>query len=143
MERVMHADLRKGRDKPSCSLCGGYPPHCCIVEKGTGKESASSFIDNALRAALPPDVPPSFTRIVSARWTGTGRKRVAEAELTMFDGQPAKVRVWRYGSYPDALAHTFHDLTGGDVSFEDGRWIRIDRTTLEPVSAQLEMFPDA
>lgn len=104
--------------------------------------SAANFIDGALRACLPPGVPPSFQSIVSARWTGAGRKRVAEAELTMFDGLPAKVRVWRYGSYPDALAHTFHGLPGGDVSFEDGRWIRIDPTTLEPAPAQLEIFTD-
>ena len=103
---------------------------------------AAGFIDRALRASLPLGVPPPYTRMVSARWTGAGRKRVAEADLTMFDGQPAKVRVWRYGSYPDALAHTFHDLPGGDVSYEDGRWIRIDPATLEPVRAQLEMFND-
>ena len=107
-----------------------------------GAARAAGFIDRALRACLPQDVPPSFTRIISARWTRTRRKRVAEADLTMFDGQPAKVRVWRYGSYPDALAHTFHDLPGGDVSYEDGRWIRIDPATLEPVRAQLEMFND-
>ena len=105
--------------------------------------TAVAFIDAALRACLPPGAPPSFTLIISARWIETGRKRVAEADLTMFDGLPAKVRVWRYGSYPDALAHTFYDLPGGDVSFEDGRWVRIDRATLEPVAAQLEMFPDA
>lgn len=143
MERVMHADLRKRQGGPSCRFCGGFMPDCCIVEDWPEKTTAAAFIGGALRACLPPGVPPSFQSIVTARWTGTGRKRVAEAELTMFDGQPAKVRVWRYGSYPDALAHTFYDLPGGDVSFEDGRWVRIDRTTLEPVSAQLEMFRDA
>lgn len=143
MERVMHADLRKGRGGPSCRFRGGFLPDCCIVEDWPKKTAAAVFIEGALRACLPPGVPPSFHSIVSARWIGAGRKRVAEAELTMFDGLPAKVRVWQYGKYLDALAHTFHDLPGGDVSFEDGRWIRIDPATLEPVSAQLEMFPDA
>ena len=115
-------------------------PDCCIVEDWPTKTTAAVFIEGALRACRPPDVPPSFTHIVSARWTGSGRKRVAEADLIMFDGQPAKVRVWRYGSYPDAIAHTFHDLPGGDVSFEDGRWIRINRETLEPVPAQMDLF---
>ena len=102
---------------------------------------AADFIDTALRSCLPPGVPSSFNRIVSARWTGTDRSRVAEADLLMFDGQPAKVRAWRYGRYPDAIAHTFHDLPGGDVSIEAGRWIRIDRETLEPVPAQMDLFP--
>lgn len=54
----------------------------------------------------------------------------------MFDGQAATVRVWLYARGRDAFAHEWTSMLGGDCSFEDGAWIRIDRATLEPMPAQ-------
>lgn len=98
---------------------------------------AREYIDAALRACLPDGVPPSFRSINNARFVGVGRDRPAEADLTMFDGLPARVRVWLWG--PSSYAHAWLDMPGGDCSFEAGRWIRIDHHTLEPIPDQIEM----
>lgn len=99
---------------------------------------AAQFIDTHLRACLPPGVPPSYSKIVQAVFVGRGKDRQALADLIMFDGLPAKVMIRTTGLKP----HRFIDLPGGDVSFEDGRWIRICRTTLEPMPAQMPLFED-
>lgn len=90
---------------------------------------AKDFVDAHLRGCLPPGVPPSYRSIVSAEFVGRGRERRAVAGLVMFDGLPAQVSVRAWG----IPGHRFVDLPGGDVSFEDGRWIRIDPVTLEPM----------
>lgn len=96
---------------------------------------AAKFVSSRLDACLPPGVPPSYKSIVAASYVGNGKDRRAEASLIMFDGLPAKVSVSTIGLMP----HRFFELPGGDVSFENGRWIRIDRSTLEPVTAQMQL----
>ncbi len=101
------------------------------------QESATGIVRDHLASVLPPGTPPKYREIVSARFFGTGRSRQAIADLVLFDGLPATVRVfgWRRGM----AGHCFIDLPGGDCSFEDGRWIRIDRATLEPIPSQLRL----
>jgi hypothetical protein len=93
--------------------------------------NAREYIDNALRACLPPGVPPSYQSIDAAHYTGFGRRLEAFGTVTMFDGAPAKVRVWQYAH--EAYAHEWTEMNGGDCSFEDGAWVRIDRATGTPV----------
>lgn len=98
---------------------------------------ANSFVADRLMACLPPGVPASYREITSARFEGTGANRMAVADLIMIDGLPAKVQVSTWGLMP----HRFTHLPGGHLTFEDGRWIRIDHDTLEPFPAQGELFP--
>lgn len=86
---------------------------------------AKAFVERALLDVLPPDVPPSWSSIDSARYVGTGRRREAHAELTMFDGRPAKVRVWFWDKGSTSCAHEWTDPGHGEpCGFEDGRWQR-------------------
>lgn len=89
---------------------------------------AAEFVDTRLRACLPLGIPASYISITSASYVGRGKERRALADLIMFDGLPARVSVNTTGLMP----HRFTELPGGDVSFEGGRWIRIDPVTLEP-----------
>lgn len=100
------------------------------------RPSARDHVEQALRACLPDGVPPSYRSIDGARYVSAQPRHEAVAEVTMFDGQPAKVRVWLYARNRDAFAHEWLEMEGGGCSFEDGQWLRIDRATMEPVSNQ-------
>lgn len=97
------------------------------------RPSAKEHVEQALRACLPHGVPPSFRSIDAAHYVSAQPRHEAVAELTMFDGRPAKVRVWLYTRNRDAFAHEWIELPGGHCSFEEGQWVRIDPVTLEPV----------
>lgn len=92
-------------------------------------KAAERFVDDRLRACLPHGVPPAYLEITRAKFVGSGKNRVAVADLVMFDGLPGKVVVSTKGLMP----HRFTDLPGGDVSFEGGIWMRICPETLEPL----------
>lgn len=83
------------------------------------------IVDAHLRACLPPGVPPSYARITRARKIGTGRSAEIIAELIMFDGFEGRVSLRQHG--PELWSYRFFHLPEGDISFEDGRWIRIPR----------------
>lgn len=104
------------------------------------RPTAATHVEQALRACLPPGVPPSWHSIDGARYVSAQPRHEATAELTMFDGLPAKVRVWLYGRGSDAFAHEWTYLPGGHCSYEDGRWQRINPETLEPFPDQPDMF---
>ncbi len=99
------------------------------------RPSAKDYVVQALRACLPEGVPPSFRSIDAARYISAQPRHEATAEVTMFDGRPAKVRVWLFARNRDAFAHEWTEMPGGDCSFEGGQWVRIDRETLEPINA--------
>lgn len=86
---------------------------------------ADQLVRQALEAALPPGVPPSFREIVGARFIA---KNAATAELVMVDGLPATVSLtrWAFG-----WSHRFTHMEGGALSFEDGRWTRVDEPQLD------------
>jgi hypothetical protein len=69
--------------------------------------------------ALPPKCPPHFRMITSARFID---KKTIVADLIMFDGMEATAhfRKWALG-----WSHGWDALPGGDISFEEGAWIRI------------------
>lgn len=85
------------------------------------KSSAAEFITSQMQDCLPPGAPLSFT-IDEARFIGSGRKRVAVAKVTMFDGLPAELEV---GSWGGGHKHRWPSMEGGDCCFEVGRWIRV------------------
>ncbi|WP_374453784.1 hypothetical protein [Phenylobacterium sp.] len=83
--------------------------------------TAASVVRDTLLAVLPPGVPPSFDRIVSARFIGTGRRRIASADLVMFDGSPATVEVWIAGV---CTAHRWTSMPGGSAFWDGDAWRR-------------------
>ena len=86
--------------------------------------SAETLIREHLIGCLPPGSMPSFRRIISAAFDGTGRKRKAIGRLEMFDGQPATVEVFQWG--PNAWGHRWADMPGGACSLEPSGWVRCD-----------------
>ena len=80
--------------------------------------------------SLPPGVPPYFASIDTAAFDG----KSVVAALTMFDGQPAvaRFRRWAYG-----WSLGWDSMPGGDVSFENGRWVRV-RGETQPSLFDLE-----
>lgn len=98
------------------------------------KQTAAEFVTAAMQDCLPPGVPLSFTIDWANFMVATGPKAWAAAQVTMFDGLPAQLEVHRWG---DSHKHRWVAMMGGDASFEDGRWIRIDRETMEPITPVL------
>jgi hypothetical protein len=87
--------------------------------------SAADALLSGVRAMLPPDAPELFT-LKSAKWHGSGRRREAVGEVTMFDGRPARLAVGTHemGGHV-GLSHYWISLPGGACSLEDGRWLRV------------------
>ena len=86
------------------------------------RESSEDCITRVLMDVLPGGVPPSFRRVVRSSFTGDRR---VVATLEMFDGLPAEVEAWQWR--PDGWAHRWLQLDGGDLSWEDGQWVRVQR----------------
>jgi hypothetical protein len=84
-------------------------------------ESPKDIVLAAMADVLPAGVPLSFT-VTKARFDGKGVRRVALADVIMFDEQPARLKVWRLA---DAWAHEWLELPAGPVSWERGQWVRI------------------
>lgn len=63
----------------------------------------------------------SFREVVSARKIGAGRSQQIYADLIMFDGQPAKLRLekWQYG-----WSHQWLELPGGPIEMVGDSWQR-------------------
>jgi hypothetical protein len=97
---------------------------------------ASDIVRQTLEATLPPGVPPSFSEIVGASFFGSGRGRTIHAKLVMIDGLPGVVRLSRWAM---GWSHQWIDLPGGDLSFENGEWVRIggDGEPVLPLFASL------
>lgn len=97
----------------------------CAATRGPTRAAmgADNFIICAMRECLPDDVPLSFA-VVSARWMRKGAQRRAVAEVVMFDGAPATLEVWTWSS-EGGHAHMWKSMTGGDATFEVGRWVRV------------------
>lgn len=91
--------------------------------------SSASAVSLVLTSVLPPGVPPSFNKILSSHWVGTGRKRIATATLEMFDGLTASVECWNYGrkEWIDGWAHRWTSMDGGDISWNGSNWERVKR----------------
>lgn len=89
--------------------------------------SAAEAVRLVLMAALPPGSPPSFREIAAARFTGSGRGRVAVADLVMFDGLPATAEVFAGGKMlgHTVWGHRWTKMAGGPCVLEDGRWQRV------------------
>jgi len=81
-------------------------------------------ITAVLRAVLPPRVPPSFRRVLCARFDGAGWQRTVVADLEMVDGLPATVEAWRY--VPGGWAHRWLAMAGGPIFWNGQRWHRED-----------------
>lgn len=97
-----------------------------VPRAAPAKRSAADEIRRVLMEVLPAGVPPSFGRIVTAQFSGKSR---VVAELEMFDGLRAEVEAWQW--CPDAWAHRWVKLEGGDLSWENGAWHRVSEDQSE------------
>lgn len=105
------------------------------------RPDAIVHVEAVLRAVLPLGCPPSWRSIDAARYVTGHPTHEAIADVTMFDGRAAKVRVWSANRAFTLHAHEWLETGGGEpCSFEGGQWIRIDPNTLKPVAEQREMF---
>lgn len=82
---------------------------------------AESVVRKVLSDALPAGAPPSFRRIVETRRLMSPNRVIAVLE--MFDGLDAEVEVWQASSI--IWAHRWNSMRGGDISYENGKWVRI------------------
>lgn len=85
-------------------------------------EKARRIALGVLLGVLPDGVPPSWQAVISAKTAGAGRNKTITAQLLMFDGQSATVRLSRWSM---GWSHRWLDLPGGDISYEGGRWVRV------------------
>ncbi|MGX5776955.1 hypothetical protein [Methylorubrum zatmanii] len=103
---------------------------------------AEILIRDHLIGCLPPGVPPSFRRIVSACFDGVGHKRKAVGHMEMFDGRPATVEVFQWA--PNAWGHRWSDMPGGACSWEGSCWVRCDdEGNILPAQMALAFTPPA
>lgn len=110
-------------------------------------EALIEIVDTHLRGCLPPGVPPSYRQITRARWAEDRRKRrVIEADLVMFDGAFASVRVTEHRMLFGEVVRSHRFVMETAVFWEDGAWHRDDPgefawdTIRSGHPAQLEMF---
>lgn len=105
--------------------------------------SAGHSVASYMASCLPHGVPPCHRLIANARFVGFGRRRVAVADVEMFDGQPATIEVFRWGPM-NAFGHRWTAMQGGAAFYEDGRWQRdlpADDSAAE--EARIEALPAA
>jgi hypothetical protein len=100
-------------------MCLGF--EVSAQEWNKPRNKATDVIREVLMDVLPSGVPAQFARLVSARFTGKSR---VTASLIMFDGKPAEVEAWKWRD--DSWAHRWISLEGGDISWEDGEWRRVN-----------------
>lgn len=88
--------------------------------------NARETVIAGMTAILPPDVPLSFAEVLWAHFEGSGSNRRAIADVQMFDGRPARLSVTHWGARecPGWIVEWL-ELEGGDVSWEEGRWVRV------------------
>lgn len=103
-------------------LCLELPFTLAAPRSLAPRRNAADEIRRILMDVLPAGVPPSFGRVVTAKFDGKSR---VVAELEMVDGLRATVEAWQWS--PKSWAHRWVEMDGGDLSWEDGAWQRIDR----------------
>jgi hypothetical protein len=83
---------------------------------------ARAVVESYLASLLPPGTPPQHRSVAGVCYVGSGRNRVIQAELVMFDGLPGTIEIfqWKHG-----LGHRWKAMPGGKAHFfEDGCWRR-------------------
>lgn len=89
------------------------------------RDRAEHLVRKVLMDCLPPGIPPSFKKIVSARYVGRNK---AVATLVMFDDLPSVVYLsrWAYG-----WSHRW-ELDWGAIFWRDGGWVREEESDNPP-----------
>lgn len=85
--------------------------------------AVAKIVHEVLAGVLPPGVPPPFVEVVSATMTGQRRERRIRCDLRMIDGLPAVVVLTRWAL---GWSIRYHDMPGGALSWERGRWLRVN-----------------
>lgn len=83
-------------------------------------ETAADIVCATVRAATP-DAPPLIRDVTRAVFTGR-RPRMISAEVVLFDGLPAKLRLERWAQ---GWGFGWDEMPGGACLFHDGQWHRV------------------
>jgi hypothetical protein len=86
--------------------------------------AAAQFIADGLAASLPPGVPPMYRIIIGARFT---KKDTVVANLELFDGGMAEVRVSKWAPHAEAWSIAWAYMPGGDINWNGTAWERVKR----------------
>jgi hypothetical protein len=102
-----------------------FDPHQQPQDPGGVVTSLIETVAKILRADTAPGVPDVFKRVVRVEMDRCSR--VISAAVVMFDGLPGRVR---FGQF-DMAGHptwwsSWESTGGGAVSFENGKWVRLD-----------------
>jgi len=82
--------------------------------------TAERFVRDGLTSCLPPGVP-LMGQVVEAKFTG---KQKAVADVTIFDGEQAKVEVSKWGRYEGAWSKRWLKLDSA-VNWTGSAWERV------------------
>ena len=79
---------------------------------------ATLIVEDVAKASLPDGAPLFFREVRSARFEGKNR---VTADVIMFDGLPATIRLtrWAFG-----WSKGWDSMPGGDIYLEAGQWKR-------------------
>lgn len=83
-----------------------------------------AFMREAYASTVPPGTPLPFDAMRNI--TRKGKRYTAQVE--MFDGLPAVLQIKR----DHIMCFEWLELEGGDICFEDGRWVRVVRGEPQP-----------
>jgi hypothetical protein len=87
---VLDEAVKSLRDDALRKMKAAFPKTTAAIESQTPQE----IVLAAMADVLPAGVPLSFT-VTKARFEGKGARRAAVADVVMFDGQPARLKVWQ------------------------------------------------
>jgi hypothetical protein len=87
---------------------------------------ALDIVMETAKATLPDGSPLPFVSVRHARFEPPNKSQIV-AEVEMFDGLPAKMRLRLWGL---GWSLGWDEMAGGDCSLENGGWVRVDRATL-------------
>jgi hypothetical protein len=82
-------------------------------------------VAEVLRADMAAGIPDIFRRVRHAEMQ-PGLPVTIEADVVMFDGLPGRVRIGQFAGSTSSWSAAWLGTGGGAVSFEDGRWVRLD-----------------
>jgi hypothetical protein len=99
--------------------------------------SLTEIVAEVLHADMAPGIPEIFRRVRHAEMQ-PGLPVTIEADVVMFDGLPGRVRIGQLDNdgQKSWWVGWLH-MAGGAVSFEDGKWVRLDHDG-QPMPALLK-----
>ncbi|KTR06918.1 hypothetical protein NS365_05660 [Aureimonas ureilytica] len=87
-------------------------------------DRATGMVVEALRSIIRPGAPLPFHSIVSSRIRKGATGDIAEADVILFDDEPASFECQRIGRFDDAWMTYWSQLDGEPIEYVDSAWRR-------------------